>query len=87
MRLSKEQLIELGLRLKQHGVNKTCPLCNGNDLSIDDEIQAFTMEDGLIKEFFVMICPNCYATFFFPTIAYGLHAEGGSYPNQNNFLK
>lgn len=87
MILTEKQLMELGNRLKKKGVQKKCPLCEHDDLSIDNEIQEFLTEEGIIKEFFVMICPNCFVTFLFPAMHYGLRRDGGIYPNDNHILK
>jgi hypothetical protein len=87
VKLTKEQITELGLRLKKNGVQKICPLCKHEDLSIEEAVLSLLCEDGLAREFFTLICPRCKAMYLFPTFYYGLKHEEGIYPNSKDILK
>lgn len=73
MNIHPEALKAIHLSLQARGVENVCPSCHSiGTLNLEPQTLSLLTETGIVQDFIIMQCTNCFNTQFFLAIGYNL---------------
>jgi hypothetical protein len=73
MKISDESMIAINTSLQSRGVTNECPICHAEGkMNLDSDTLSIFSETGLVHDFIIMQCLNCFHIQLFMANGYNL---------------